>query len=180
MREAIAGGRYISGTRVGKRLLFVWSDAGWCPGDSVVVIAAAADDYAIGTLSSRAHGAWAWSRSSSLETRLRYTPSTAFETFPWPDPSPEQRETVAAAARAVFARRRSIVQSDPIGLTELYNRVDEGAYADLAKLHKTLDEAVAGAYGWPKNVAQNDLELVARLGELNAEYAQTPNLHHPF
>lgn len=38
-------------------------------------------------LSSRVHGAWAWSRSSSPETRLRYTPSTAFETFPRPDPT---------------------------------------------------------------------------------------------
>lgn len=179
MRDAISGNRYISATRVGKRLLFVWSDQNWCPGDSVVVIAAT-DDYTIGTLSSRAHGAWAWSRSSTMKADLRYTPSTAFETFPWPNPSPKQREEIAAAARALFALRAIIVNAEPLGLTELYNRVDDGAYTDLLKLHKTLDAAVATAYGWPKTIAQNDAELVRRLGKLNSDYAAAPGTYNPF
>jgi hypothetical protein len=111
---------------------------------------------------------------------LRYTPSTAFATFPWPDPTPQQRMAVAGAAYALSERRNAIVDIEPLGLTELYNRVDDGAYVDLAKLHKALDEAVAAAYRWPKKVAQNDEELVRRLGELNSVYVQAPSSYHPF
>jgi len=71
MRKAVSGlSRYISSTLHGKRLLFVWADPSWCPSNSTGVIALD-DDYAMGVLCSRAHGAWAWSRSSSLATRLR-------------------------------------------------------------------------------------------------------------
>lgn len=115
-----------------------------------------------------------------MKSDLRYTPSTAFETFPWPHPTAEQRTAVASAVSATLARRDTIVDDEPIGLTELYNRVDEGAYADLAKLHRTLDEAVAAAYGWPKKIAQNDDELVRRLGELNIGYAAAPGSYQPF
>ncbi len=118
--------------------------------------------------------------SSSFETRLRYTPSTTFETFPWPQATPEQRTAIAAAANALFTHRATIVDHEPIGLTKLYNRVDDGAYTDLAQLHKTLDEAVAAAYGWPKRISQNDSELVAKLGQLNATYAELTDRYKPF
>ena len=54
-----------------------------------------------------------------------------------------------------------------IGLTKLYNEVDEGAYADLQQLHRDLDEAVAAAYGWPKAVAHDSAESNRRLLDLN-------------
>jgi len=96
MRTAISGlSRYISSTLTGKRLLFVWSDAAWCPSNSTGVIAFD-DDYAIGVLSSRAHTAWAWSRSSTMKADLRYTPSTAFDTFPWPTPTKDRRGGVSS------------------------------------------------------------------------------------
>ena len=34
-----------------------------------------------------------------LETRPRYTPTTCFETFPFPEPTPEQESAIAEAAR---------------------------------------------------------------------------------
>jgi len=180
MRTAISGlSRYISSTLHGKRLLFVWADPSWCPSNSTGVIALD-DDYAMGVLCSRAHGAWAWSRSSSLETRLRYTPSTAFETFPWPTPTKDRRAAVAAASRSLLQRREEISRDNQIGLTELYNQVDDGAYTDLAKLHRTLDEAVAACYGWPKKISQDDPELILRLGVLNAAVVDEPTDYAPF
>jgi len=65
-------------------------------------------------------------------------------------------------------------------LTKLYNRVDDGAYADLVALHRRLDEAVAAAYGWPKSVAQDDTELVRRLLALNADVAAGRGTYAPF
>lgn len=94
----------------------------------MTVVFAFDDDYAMGILMSRAHTAWAWARASTLETRIRYTPSSAFETFPWPNPvTKAQRDRVATACRALLARRTEVCKAEQIGLTKLYNGVDEGA-----------------------------------------------------
>ena len=77
--------RYIATARVAKYRLFVWLDARICP-DSATIAIARDDDTAFGILHSRFHELW----SLRLCTWLgkgndpRYTPSTTFETFPFP------------------------------------------------------------------------------------------------
>jgi hypothetical protein len=39
------------------------------------------DDYSMGVLSSFAHEAWAWARSSTLKGDLRYTPTSVLRRF---------------------------------------------------------------------------------------------------
>ncbi len=104
-----------------------------------------------------------------------------FETFPWPDPTTaDQRGNVADVCRRLLARRSEICQAEQIGLTTLYNAVDEGAWADLKALHRDLDVAVAACYGWPASVAQDDAELVRRLTELNREITAGSRPYDPF
>lgn len=181
MRAALVGlDRYVAGVRVGKRLLFAWCDAWTCPSDLTNVFPSS-DDYSMGLLSSFTHGAWARSRSSTLEDRLRYTPTTVFLSFPWPYPvTDQQRERVADASRRTIARRQQICAAGGFGLTKLYNLVDEGAYQDLKNLHRELDEAVATAYGWPREVAQDGDEVVRRLLVLNQEIASGARAYAPF
>jgi len=168
------------GGTVGKRMLLAWQDPWTCPSDLVNVVAAD-DDYSMGILLSRAHDAWAWARSSTLETRLRYTPSTAFMTFPFPDPgSPDVRAKVAAASAALYARRTALCAEHQIGLTKLYNLMDEGAFTDLKSLHLELDRAVVAAYGWPESVAQDGTELVRLLTERNQEIVEGRRPYAPF
>ncbi len=181
MRSVLAPlARYAALGRVGKRALLAWQDSAVCPSDQTVVFAFD-DDYSMGILLSRAHDAWAWSRSSTLETRLRYTPTSVFETFPWPDPvTPEQRAEVAAAASDLYARRSELCTEHGLGLTKLYNLMDDGGFRDLAALHKRLDAAVAKAYGWPAAVAQDPVELMRRLAERNQEIASGRRAYAPF
>lgn len=181
MREALKGlARYVAAGRVGKRLNLAWQNASVCPSDLTYVFAFD-DDYSMGLLLSRAHGAWAQARDSTFETRLRDTPTSGFGTFPWPFPTTEgQRESVAAASVALLARRQEICRDRQVGLTTLYNDVGEGAHNDLAALHRKLDEAVAACYGWPKGVAQDDGALVGRLLELNAEIVAGDRSYDPF
>jgi len=181
MREAIRDlPRYAVVGRVGKRMLMAWQDRATCPSDLVNVFAFD-DDYSMGILLSKAHDAWAWAQSSTLETRLRYTPTTVFETFPWPGPvTPEQREVVASASAALYARRSELCREHNMGLTALYNLMDEGGFTDLAGLHKKLDVAVAAAYGWPASVAQDSAELVRRLTALNREIVEGGRAYSPF
>jgi hypothetical protein len=181
MRAALTGlSRYVAAGRLAKRLNLTWQSVTVCPSDLIYVFAFE-DDYSMGVLLSRAHGAWAQARDSTLETRLRYTPTSGFATFPWPSPTTaSQRESVAAASVALLDRRTEICHDREIGLTTLYNQVDDGAYQDLTALHRVLDEAVAACYGWPKKVAQNGDELVSRLLELNAEIAAGDRPYDPF
>lgn len=181
MRSALAGKkRYIAGGSQGKRLLVAWQDAETCPSNLTNVFAFD-DDYSMGILLSKAHDAWAWHRSSTLKGDLLYTPTSVFMTFPWPDPvSPAHREVVAELSRAVIERRQEICKKENFGLTKLYNLMDDGAYADLKKLHKQLDEAVALCYGWPKSVAQDSQEIVRRLTQLNMEITEGTRSYNPF
>ena len=119
--------------------------------------------------------------SSTLKADLNYTPSSAFETFPFPYPVTDaQREAVALASRALIARRSEICLERPIGLTKLYNQMDEGAWADLRALHRRLDEAVAAAYGWPASIAQDADETNRRLLELNRAITAGERPYAPF
>lgn len=85
-----------------------------------------------------------------------------------------------SGSRRLLARRTEICTTENIGLTKLYNAVDEGAWADLKALHRELDVAVADCYGWPASVAQDDREIVRRLTELNREITEGRREYAPF
>ncbi len=87
MWKALDGlSRYIVTPTVAKHRLFDWLEAGICPDHQLIVIARD-DDVTFGILHSRFHETW----SLRLGTWLgkgndpRYTPTTTFETFPFPD-----------------------------------------------------------------------------------------------
>ncbi len=75
--------RFIGTARVAKHRLFVWIKPPMvCDGQVVVV--ARSDDTTFGILHSRFHELWSLRLGTSLEDRPRYTPTTCFETFPFP------------------------------------------------------------------------------------------------
>lgn len=177
MREATTGlSRYIGGTATGKRIFFCWVDAWTCPSNAMNVFAFD-DDLAMGILSSTIHREWAKAQSSTLRVDIRYTPKSAFGTFPWPI---GKAGAVADIARAFYTRRSEICLERQIGLTKLYNEVDDGAYRDLRDLHVALDEAVAAAYGWPASAAHDPQESNRLLLELNRAIAAGEVEYHPF
>jgi hypothetical protein len=99
-------------------------------------------------------------------------PTTAFATFPWPDPvDDELRAAVDDAARDMAQLRSEHCAEGGFGLTRLYNLMDEGGYRKLWDCQLRLDRAVTACYGWPAKSAQNRQELVSRLAHLNAEIA---------
>ena len=111
--------------------------------------------------------------TTQLETRPRYTPSTTLETFPFPDPTPEQREWVGEAARRLVELRDGWLNPpglDPADLekrtlTNLYNQ--RPTWLDYA--HAALDTAAFAAYSFPPTIS--DQEILARLLELNLSMA---------
>ncbi len=76
--------RYIATPMVAKYRLFVWLDR--CIfSDQQLIVIARADDTTFGILHSRFHELWSLRMGTSLEDRPRYTPTTTFETFPFPE-----------------------------------------------------------------------------------------------
>ena len=173
--------KYIAIAAHAKRAMLAWGEP-WTLASNACMVFAFDDDFSMGVLQSRTHVAWAWAQASTLKGDLRYTPTSVFMTFPWAGAfaTDGQREAVAEACRLLLARRSEICQAEQIGLTKLYNAMDEGAWADLKKLHKVLDESVAACYGWPRSVAQDDAEIVQRLTALNREITEGRRAYDPF
>ncbi len=96
--------RFLATPCVSKHRFFVWLTPPTYP-DHAVIAFARADDYFFGVLQSRFHEVWALKQGTRLETRPRYTPSTCFETFPFPHPTPAQESTIAAAAKELNSLR---------------------------------------------------------------------------
>ncbi|WP_291477061.1 DNA methyltransferase [Acidovorax sp.] len=75
--------RYIATSQVSKHRIWTWQFTQTWPHQTVIAIARA-DDATFGILHSRFHELWALRMGTSLEDRPRYTPTTCFETFPFP------------------------------------------------------------------------------------------------
>ncbi len=99
--------RYLATTRVSKHRIFTWLQPEVLA-DSTVVVFARADDYTFGVLHSRIHDVWARATGSQLreeESGFRYTATSTFGTFPFPDVDHPQKLKVAEAARELDAVR---------------------------------------------------------------------------
>ena len=180
MRKAIAPlSRYIAGNAQGKRFLFAWQERNVCPSNLTNVFAFE-DDYAMGVLTSVVHQTWAHSESSTLRIDLRYTPTSCFETFPWPRPDATRRERIGALAAELIAARQAITIREGIGLTDFYNALDDGAWQPVAHLHRELDDEVLRAYGFPASLREDPLELKARLASLHADIEAGRRTYAPF
>lgn len=111
-------------------------------------------EHLIASLSSAIYDAWVRKYASSLETRVRYTLTDCFETFPFPFVIGDLERIGASYNR----HRQSIMLSRKEGLTDTYNRFHDAGerLADILQLralHEEMDQAVAAAYGW------SDLDL---------------------
>jgi hypothetical protein len=97
----------------------------------------------------------------------RYTPSSAFDTYPWPQPTDAQRGAIGALSRELIERRSDLCVEHDIVLQTLYNRLEDGAFAAFRQLHERLDLAVLAAYRWPRELIDEAVERNARLYALN-------------
>ena len=124
--------RYIATPTVAKHRLFAWLDSRICPDHQLIVIARD-DDVTFGILHSRFHEAW----SLRLGTWLgkgndpRYTPTTTFETFPFPEglspdvPASAYADDPQAIAIAETARRLVSLRDRWLNPPEWVEWVDE-------------------------------------------------------
>ena len=146
-------------------------------GLSLVVAVASDDDYLFGVLSSSIHELWARQVGSQLreaDSGGTYTPTTCFDTFPFPRPTEEQREIIGTAAAELNGLREGWLNPPGTSTAELRKRTLTNLYNQrptwLDNAHARLDAAVSNAYGWPADLP--DAEIPERLLTLNLERAE--------
>ena len=114
MRDALSDAgiaRYICTPRVAKHRVFVWLDIDVLP-DSATVAIARDDDYFFGVLHSKLHEIWSLHMGTWLGkgNDPRYTPTTTFETFPFPW-SPGAEDTTHPAHADISAAPSSCMKN---------------------------------------------------------------------
>lgn len=138
-------------------------------------------------LSSRFHTIWATDAGGWLGfgNDPRYSKTRTFDPFPFPDATPALRTTIGELAEELDATRKTVLaEHGDLTLTGLYNLreklVKGEAFSDVEQdqrrrgrvdiiheLHGRIDDAVADAYGWPRDLS--DEQIVERLVALNAQ-----------
>lgn len=116
MRSAKKGlPRYIVTPEVAKHRIFAWADAGISP-DCKLMVIARSDDTTFGILQSRHHEVWSLAMGSmhGVGNDPRYTPTTTFETFPFPEGLTPKDTKVAVpdttAAKTIAEAAQKLVQ----------------------------------------------------------------------
>lgn len=177
--------RYIVTIRHSKHRLFAWFDR-IALADSALVTIAREDDYFFGVLHSRAHELWSLRMGTWLGkgNDPRYTPTTTFETYPFPWPPGQEPvddpvvQRIAAAAKDLDDKRNAWLNPEGATEAELKKRTLTNLYNQnptwLRNLHATLDRAVWDAYGWPADEIPAEVDedvILGRLLALNLERA---------
>jgi hypothetical protein len=168
--------RIIVTPRVAKHRLFVWIHPRVYVDDATALVARA-DDTTLGLLHGRFHELWSLRLGTSLEDRPRYTPTTCFETFPFPpgltpadtahqrtepvdggalmpaDLPPAVRPHAEAIARA--AKRLTDLRDTWLNPPEWTDRVPE--VVPLGMDHSPYPDRIVAKPGFEKELAQRTL-----------------------
>lgn len=159
--------RYIATVETTKHRTFQFLSPEILP-DNMLINIASADAINLGILSSRLHVVWALAAGGRLGVGNdpRYNKTRCFETFPFPDASPEQQAQIRdLAERLDTHRKRQQAKHPELTLTGMYNVLEklragellsakdktiheQGLVSLLRELHDELDRAVFAAYGW--------------------------------
>jgi SAM-dependent methyltransferase len=166
--------RYVVCSRVTKRPIFVFVESNIRPGDALSCFAFD-DDYSFSILQANPHWRWFVAKSSKLTERLRYTPDSVFDTFPWPQsPTKRQIDVVAAAGREVRRVRAEALKTIEGGLRAVYRSLELPGKHPLKDAHAALDAAVLAAYGFDPKA-----DLLKQILDLNHSVAESERMGRP-
>ena len=110
---------------------------------NAAVIIPEADLFNFGILTSNVHMAWMRAVAGRLKSDYRYSKDIVYNNFPWPTPTPAQKERIEKTAQAILDARALYPESS---LADLYDELTMPV--ELRKAHRANDKAVMEAYGF--------------------------------
>ena len=117
--------------------------------------------YVFGILMSSTHMAWMRAVAGRLEMRYRYSPAI-YNNFPFPKLTEEQIKKIEITSQSILNARAQYPDSS---LADLYDPLIMPI--ELRKAHQANDRAVIAAYGWDKDITEE--EIVANLMQMYAK-----------
>jgi hypothetical protein len=179
--------RYIVTAETAKHRIFLFLSCEILPDNRLVTITLD-DAYFLGVLSSLIHVTWSLAAGGTLEDRPVYQKSICFDKFPFPNPTPVQKQEIRELGEKLDAHRKRVQAQYPdVTITGIYNLLeklragqpftdkdreynDKALVSTLKQIHDELDAAVLDAYRWSHDIS--DEEILERLVALNAERAE--------
>ncbi|MFK5969691.1 MAG: N-6 DNA methylase [Candidatus Marithrix sp.] len=149
MRKALKGlKKYFCLPKIAKYTCFRAIDISILPCEANMVVAS--DDFFIlGILNSKLHLDWVLVQRSTLKADTRYTNTTCFMTFPFPDNvSTAKKQKIRKIMTELENFRTKETISRKCTITTFYNDFFHEPSSNLFKLHQKLDQAVCVCYGW--------------------------------
>lgn len=121
--------------------------------------------YTFGVLTSLVHNAWMRVVCGRLKSDYRYAKDIVYNNFPWPTPTPEQKEKIEKTAQGILDARAIYPDAS---FADMYSNLL--LFPELYKAHRANDAAVMEAYGFPKDATES--EIVARLFKMYQELTE--------
>jgi hypothetical protein len=191
--------RYIATVETAKHrpFLFVNQDV---ISDNRIIVIALENAYFMGVLSSKVHVQWSLAAGGRMGVGNDpiYSKTACFDKFPFPDPTPEQKQKIRELGDRLDTHRKQVQAAHPeITITGMYNLLEKlragqpftdgdqeynnkALVSTLKQIHDELDAAVLEAYGWQDLLAAEQTgkpaeeineTILERLVALNAERA---------
>lgn len=110
--------------------------------------------YIFGVLESKVHMAWMRVVAGRIKSDYRYSNDVVYNNFPWPDPTPQQKERIEKSAQAILDAREKYSDSS---LADLYDPDSSYLYPELKKAHEANDQNVMAAYGFTSTMEESDI-----------------------
>jgi hypothetical protein len=165
--------RFLVTPTVCKHRVFVWFTAP-IEADHQLYVFPRDDDFFFGLMQSRGHEVWSLTLGTRLETRPRYTPTTCFETFPFPEPTESQREAIAEAARELDGLRNNWL-NPPEWTREEVLEFPGSIDGPWSRYVVEPDERGIGTVRYPRTVAKDeDCEKKLKKRTLTNLYNERP------
>ena len=146
-----------------------YMDANIICGDANLLIPSA-NLFDFGTLMSNVHNSWIRAIAGRIKSDYRYSASVVYNTFPWCNPTEEQKKKIEKTAQAILDARALYPNSS---LADLYDELTMPS--ELRKAHQENDKAVMEAYGfdWRK---MTESDCVAELMKMYQEKTNSLSL----
>ncbi|WP_343041930.1 type IIL restriction-modification enzyme MmeI [Parvibaculum indicum] len=187
--------RFISTVETSKHRFFVFLNEEIRP-DNMLVNIGIDDAWYLAVLSSGIHVTWALAAGGRLGVGNdpRYNKTRCFDPFPFPDPDEPTKQRLRELGERLDAFRKERQAEHPdLTMTGMYNVLErlreldadpsaeplsdkekaiheKGLVSVLRQIHDEIDAAVFEAYGWPRDLAEE--EILERLVALNRERAE--------
>ncbi len=132
-----------------------------------LIVFPGAEEWFFGLMHSSMWNSWMQAVSGRLESRISFSPSIGYFTFPFPEVDGDSKSKLAASARRVLSVRANYPGAS---LADLYDPF--AMPADLVKAHDELDRVVDSLFA-PKKKFKTDIDRLEVLFECYAEVTKS-------